>query len=239
MVYSLNGGVLVIGSLFWQNDLETKSNDGLRQAWRSNRLDISKCIDVSAPIRYGRFSKEDVYTMIFDNRLSKENFGTAKAIPFKRSPSDWTELKHEVEQLSSVEGQGQRFIKWSTQASEAWCICCICFNPTLDKEIKSDILENWRKALKESANGYRYFSKFCCRFSLNKVGELDIPWPTEANQFDYLIATSTQPRNRKGIDVLTVDEIAEYAVNRGYLKPNIAHGIKTFQDAAILQKLAD
>jgi hypothetical protein len=107
----------------------------------------------------------------------------------------------------------------------------------LDKAIKSDILENWSKALKESIDGYRYFLKCFDRFSLNTFGELNIPWPSEANGFDYLIATSTQPRNREGIDVLTIDEIAEYAVNRDYIKPNIAHGIKTFQDEAILFKL--
>jgi hypothetical protein len=112
MVYSLNGGVLIIGSLFWQNDLDSKVKDGLREKWRNHRLAIGASIDVSVPVRYARFSKDNVYTMIFDNRLPAENFGTAKAIPFKKHPSNWKELKYEVEELSSVEGQGQRFVKW-------------------------------------------------------------------------------------------------------------------------------
>jgi hypothetical protein len=127
MDYNLNGGVLIIGSLFWQDDLDQTKKDRLRKKWRSDRLIMDKSIKVSVPIRYGRFSGSQekgnlTYTMVFDSSLPKEKFGKAKAVPFKKSLSNWNELRVEVGALSGAEGTGKDFIKGDQ------CLVCLLYS---------------------------------------------------------------------------------------------------------------
>lgn len=240
--YNLRGGVLIIGSLFWQDDLDSTRKDGLRKKWRNERLDMSKATKVSVPIRYGRFSGSakkgnQTYTMIFDRELPKERFGTGMVVPLKNNPHNWSELNFEVKKLSSAEGEGSEFIKWATEKNEAWCICAICFNPKADEQTKTDILKKWEHTLKENKDGHLYFAKAPNKFNLNIRGELEISWPTEAEGLDYLIATSTQPRNRAGVSKLTIQEIADHVSNRDYFKHNLDNEISTYQDNDILTAL--
>ena len=77
----LKGGVLVIGSLLWQDYLD-KPGDDIRKNWRANSLSISNKIQVKMPIRYGRFSeKSQIYTMVFSNACKRKS-GTAFVLPF-------------------------------------------------------------------------------------------------------------------------------------------------------------
>lgn len=78
---------------------------------------------------------------------------------------------------------------------------------------------------------------FTTSYSCTSQGKLEIPWPAELKDFDFLIATSTQPRTRNGISELTIQEIADHVPNREYLKPNISHGITTYRDDEILRAL--
>lgn len=236
MKYNLKGGVLIIGSLFWQDDRD--NGDGIRKQWRTAHLDMNRSINVSMPIRYGRFSSANAYTMIFDNTMSIDKHGIAKAVPFKTNPNSWEQLKFETERLSQAEGTGKRFIKWSPTMNEAWCICSICFNPKVDSQLKSDILNNWGAALNESQAGYLYFAQRPEKYCLTLQGELLIPWPRESDAVDYLIATSTQPRNRGDVPLLTIQEIANHVSNRDYFRQNMRHGITTYQDESISKILS-
>jgi hypothetical protein len=119
----------------------------------------------------------------------------------------------------------------------AWCVCCILFNKKVSTEKRSDIPSKWSLALNENQSGSNYFSQNAASYSCTTQGELEIPWPAELEWLDFLIATSTQPRNREGIDELTIQEIADHVPNREYLKPNISHGITTYQDNEILKAL--
>lgn len=57
----LNGGVLIIGSLLWQDDSSAQPGDQARKHWRETFLvDKSNRLHVKAPIRYGRYSKMPV-----------------------------------------------------------------------------------------------------------------------------------------------------------------------------------
>jgi hypothetical protein len=237
MNYNLKGGVLIIGSLLWQDDRDSK-DDGIRKRWRENRLDLDKSITVSLPIRYGRFSGSEkkgnqTYTMVFDSSLPNEKFGKAKVVPFKRSITNWEQLQDEVRALLEAEGNGISFIK----GNDAWCICCIAFNKNVSKEKKNDVFDKWSQALSENQSGSKYFSQNPASYSCTSQGELEIPWPVELKGLDFLIATSTQSRNRNGISELTIQEIADHVPNREYLKPNISHGITTYQDDEILKAL--
>ena len=64
-------GVLIIGSLFWDNST--------RDEWRRDRLDLERRQYVRAPIRYGRQStgRGCSYTMVFSAGLCEAEFGTA------------------------------------------------------------------------------------------------------------------------------------------------------------------
>ena len=62
-------GVLIIGSLYWDNKEH-------RKEWRRERLvDLDKKEYVHAPIRYGRLSRKRgcTYTMVFSRQLDDPN----------------------------------------------------------------------------------------------------------------------------------------------------------------------
>ena len=68
---SLNAGILIIGSLLWDDE---------RRAWRDARLEMGLAETVMAPIRYGRLSgkrRGHTYTMVF-SRLCQA--GQAKVV---------------------------------------------------------------------------------------------------------------------------------------------------------------
>lgn len=234
MDYNLKGGVLIIGSLFWQDDRDSKG-DGIRKRWRDSRLEMSKSIKASVPIRYGRFSGSEqkgneTYTMVYDKNLSKDMFGRGKVLPFKNNVGNWHDLRVEVEGLSEAEGPAKRFVK----GDDAWCVCCILFNEKVSQDVRADILSKWGLALNENKIGSSCFLQDAAAYSCTTQGELEIPWPVELKALDFLIATSTQPRNREGIKDLTITEITDHISNREYFIPNFLRGIGTNQDREIL-----
>jgi hypothetical protein len=232
----LKGGVLIIGSLYWQ-DYRDNPTDNIRINWRKAQLDMQNATNVSVPIKYGRFSGKiedgvQTYTMVFDNTLEPSQYGSAKAVPFKNQPQIWVELENEVIELSKAEGKEKKFLK----GNYAWGVCCIVFNPNLREEIKEYILLEWEKGLKEYTTSYKVFENDYDGLSVSKKGELLIEWPNEAMDFDYLIATSTRPKFRDDNCPITPKEIADYVNNRPYFFENIKAGIKTYQDEEIAKE---
>jgi len=234
MNFKLNGGVLIIGSLYWQ-DYRDNIVDNIRKKWREENLEMKNAIDVSVPIRYGRFSGSkdkgnQTYTMVFDNTLHKNQIGFGKGVPFVNQPKSWNELKNEVIELSKAEGSGKKFLKGDTN----WGVCCILFNPTIDKHLKEMILNEWLAELKTYETSYNLFKDDYSLFSTSNSGELMIEWPHEANDLDYLIATATRPKFDKDIIDISPKEVARYVQNRDYFINNLRHGIKTYQDEEII-----
>lgn len=228
MEYTLKGGALIIGSLYWQRHLNLEKLDLKRERWRKERLHVEQVVDVAVPIRYGRFStsgSKQAYTMIFDNTLRKDQFGNAKVLPLKRTIHNFDALKTEVEELSEAEGKDRNFLK----GTPAWCFCTIIFNPKVEDSIRKSILTDWKKELEKNEE-YLSCDKDFKEYCVKPSGELDIPWPAEANEFDFLLAAATKPQLRQGVDELTHEEIAQYVGSRPYFGPNVAHGITTYQD---------
>ena len=60
----LKGGVIIIGSLIWEDHL--KKADNIRKNWRKQNL-LDKPVLAKVPIRYGRESqtRKHTYTMVF------------------------------------------------------------------------------------------------------------------------------------------------------------------------------
>jgi hypothetical protein len=176
--------------------------------------------------------------MVFDNLLKNKEYGIAKAIKFKRKNYiNFPEIRESVKQLSNIEGQYcRRFIKGEKNKTVAWCVCAILFNPkTITPALKAYILKNWVNQFKKNDIGYRKFILSPELYSLKKTGELDIPWPKELKDIDFLKATSTKPLMRDGLKEVTADEISNHVKNREYFYPNIKNGIKTFQDDEIIK----
>tara|TARA_Y100001972_G_scaffold121316_1_gene165166 strand:- start:3661 stop:4383 length:723 start_codon:yes stop_codon:yes gene_type:complete len=227
--FQLSAGVLMVGSLYWQDDLNP--GDGKRKKWREDYLEMSKSVDVKVPIRYGRLSakgKNQTYTMILDAKLNEDQFGTAKAVPAKTNPITLARLLNLTNELSEVEGgKTNHFVK----GSEPWCICGILINPMIEREIKSVIIKTWNSKLKENETGFVNFSKDPNLFSSDINGHLQIPWPENLDDIDLLVATATRPI---GSTIVEPMEIARLIGNRPYFHPNIKKGIRTFQDELIL-----
>ncbi len=232
MKMNLNGGVLIVGSLFWQDDLKPEKEDGIRKQWRENRLVEKNSVDVMVPIRYGRLSgqkKNDnqVYTMVFDKSLHAKDFGIAKAIPFQNVITSWQELESEVVEMSKAEGTGNSFVK----GMKAWCVCSIIFNPKVSLETQASTLKKWHENLKSNLEGYGHLSQARNRYCVGEEGELLISWPKYADDFDFLIATSTKAES--DMSKITPEEIVKYIVNRDYFLLNRKARIQTFQDIDI------
>lgn len=238
MEFNLRGGVLIIGSLFWQ-DHRDKEGDDIRTKWRETHLKMELEVSIKVPIKYGRYSREGSYTMVFDNTLTEKNFGSAKAIPLSSSFEGFEDIKREVNVLSKTEGRHESdFIKGKRKETTAWCVCGVLFNPeTINDELKSSILNKWSLELRRNKVGYDTFLRDPSLYSMSKEGELQVPWPKELNDFDFLLATSTKPIKRPGAEALTAEEIANYVENRPYFYPNIENGISTFQDDQIISYL--
>ncbi len=108
---NLKGGALIIGSLFWQNDLDTQSKDGIRKDWRAKSLKKT-LFKVKLPIRYGRLSQGGIYTMVFSKECEVNNqFGLGYIKPLRNdSLNTWDEIEKEVIEMSHAEGLKGRFI---------------------------------------------------------------------------------------------------------------------------------
>ncbi|WP_243471712.1 hypothetical protein [Winogradskyella sp. MH6] len=237
MKYNLEGGVLIIGSLYWQDWLNEEGDD-IRKNWRDNHLDMTSVRDVKAPVRYGRFSgkaelNNQTYTMVFDKELPEEKYGNVKVVPFKTKFEDWKMMKDEVHRLSNSEGgKTDEFIKGNKQP---WCVCGIIINPKVETLIKKDLLSNWSRSLRENKIGYKNFEDIYSEFSMSINGEFLFSWPDEVENLDVLIATATRPKLREGAEKLTIQEISNHVDNRAYFMPNLECGINTFQDEEILK----
>src|SRR3990172_3402096 len=108
MNWDLSGGVIIIGSLLWQNYLK-EEGDNIRLNWRNCHLDIESKIPVRVPIRYGRKSASGIMTMVFSNRMAKRS-GFGYVIPLKRKINNRDELLSECTALSTAEGMKGNFI---------------------------------------------------------------------------------------------------------------------------------
>ena len=110
---SIKGGVIIMGSLFWEDEkncVRGKEDVGrARRRWREINLDLSQTKSVPMPIRYGRISEEasrkSTYTMVL-SRDYLNRLGTALIVPFKKtfSINQKTKIKEQIIRLARVEG---------------------------------------------------------------------------------------------------------------------------------------
>lgn len=229
------GGVIIIGSLLWENT-------PIRHNWKTLNLEsVDTKRFVSVPIRYGRQSstRSDTYTMIFSNHMSTQQ-GQAYILGFKDDIKNANNLQSQAFALGAAEGL------WKTESpsiNRSWGTVGLLVNPKIhNKDKKSaDVVRNWWIKL------YQTYSKTFDPLQyqidesevpvIDKDGFLQIPWTTEMDDFDFLIATPVVPQPKR---LLTSKEIADQMITknyRTYFDNNRENSIRTFQDLEILEHL--
>src|SRR5262245_9552965 len=179
---SLRLGILIIGSLYWEDD---------RREWRDTRLRMQEAIDVRAPIRYGKISKRrgDTYTMVFSRGCAA---GQAKAVPCQNEVRTAEDLVLEAEHLWAAERRAAR----NGRISADWGSVTLLPNP--QRVIPPDILNCWTARV-HCAEVYGNIRQAPGEGALiDERGILQITWPTLLAYnspviLDLLMATATQP----------------------------------------------
>jgi hypothetical protein len=246
--WNLRGGVIIIGSLLWQDHLENKDQDDIRKKWRNYNLIKKSKTMVRLPIRYGRYSKDSIYTMVFSSDCQKDRkLGTGYIFSFRLKPIKGIKaLLTKAKAMSKAEGMERKL-------ENDWGKIAILFNPDkINPEIKKQILLEWNKEvekIKELEEGswevYKLGNEEPCVKSNSK---LTIKWPDPLDnqeaqilsELDFLIAAVTKPEHKTKTTYPSDCEVAETVKNdesRFYFCNNIKHGITTFQDNAIINKI--
>jgi len=228
---SLNGGILVIGSLLWDKDK-------LREDWRNEYLRVENKIRTSAPIRYGRISKDRNFTfsMVFSQDCNDEyKIGKAFFVPFRENPISFDKLKTQTTELIKSE---RKKIEVENRFNWSWGTLAIVLNPKIllkdsDKYTEANSLLNyWEKCYGNRFNpdNYKVGQEIPI---LNKQGVLSFTWTDELKDYDFLIATATKPEIE---EYPTSKEIADRIITNKYSEyfdKNIEFEISTFQDKEI------
>lgn len=214
-------GVLIIGSLYWDNE------NG-RDEWRMRRLDMNARISVRAPIYYGRksASRGNTYTMTFRRN---DPSGIAALVPCQREIATIDDLKEEAEALWKAEAPNS---EWGAIGSGWGCVGALLGSD----EAREALASAWKTHFRTTRTG-----------GLSVVsadGILGITWPETVNKtpldIDVIIATVTKPAN-KPIGAYSIAD-AWLHQNQGferYFFENVSHGIRTFDDGEIWQRIEE
>jgi len=243
MRLNINCGVLIIGSLFWDNNQGKHINQ--RKNWRKSKLSITKSIHVKVPIRYGRESGKipKTYTMVFSKEAEKKNeLGTAYLVPIKRANIAFFKgLQSQAEFLSEAEGiEDKKIVKGN---KKKWCTIGLIVNPKLSTEKKDYILNKWKdiinnQGLKDDDKNYKIGNE---ESVLSERGEIFINWITAIDnenqtiidEFDIVLASATKPNLRSY--PLPKELIERNKMDkRKYFYNNIKNGIFTFLDTELI-----
>ncbi len=235
MGWDFKGGVIIIGSLLWQDYLENPGDD-IRAKWRRARLDFENKIPVRMPIRYGRKSASNIMTMVFSNRMARKK-GFGYVVPFKTRINNQDELLCEAIALSAAEGMKGNFVR-------SWGVLTYLLNDSnVDSNRKQEFIRLFRqrKNTKFDIKEYKVDRERSC---VSKSLKLDIDWVTPVSEIDkpkidefhFLLATATKPDK----NIPTYNEIAQTIrtdTQRKYFINNLTNGIITHDDFEIAKLL--
>jgi hypothetical protein len=232
----MKGGVLIIGSLLWDN--------GEREKWRQENLNLLGKFQVYLPIRYGRKSgpkRNSTHTMVFSNKCYSKRYGvgTGWVVPLVTEIDSIDGLKDQASKMGKVEGIPDGF-------SSSWGIVAIKFNPYRNTE---PLKQEWCDFISHRIEKHEILSAKLKteKAAVNSKGLLTIKWSrlidqsniSEIKGIDFLIATATVPtisKNRYPTSHVIADTMTK-ANYTEYFDQNRKNGIITFQDQRISGKI--
>lgn len=229
-------GVLIIGSLYW--DVAPH-----RRTWRCDRLDQYRGRYVHVPIRYGRLSeKRQSYTMVFSTSLGTHEYGRAIVVPCSRRVRSAADLVDEAVHLWTAETTHGKNPGGRVSAKDGWG--CVGALPNPQRPLPADLRAGWTERVSDEPLYGKLNAADSEDAAVDQSGLLTIPWPETEDgsplEVDLLLATATAPKIVDG-RYPTVQEIAGAWNNTDgrahYFYNNREHGITTFQDPAIEDRL--
>lgn len=238
MDWNLKGGVIIIGSLLWQEYLH-KPGDKIRLDWRKNYLDLENKIQAKVPIRYGRVSTKSgngIITMVFSNKM-KRKLGFAYVVPLNRRVQGADEMLAICNGLCAAEGMKDRF-------HTTWGVLGYMINKSrLEKDIVKSIKKIFNEKIIEplDTSAYKVGRERSC---ISKTLELTIPWiaavsghdQSKMDEFDFLLGAATQPTSPQP-NIQEIARLIKSDNDRRYFLNNIKNGILTHEDFNISKHL--
>lgn len=244
---NLRGGVIIIGSLLWEDHLKFKNGeDFIRRNWRKRNLNMEQRRLIPLPIRYGRISRTryNTYTMIFCNTVDVFQ-SRGFVVPFLENIDSFENLYIQAIALAKAEGIYKDNNK---RITASWGSIGILLNPKLIEEypsVNSYLREKWSDLYSEYQSTFNSneYSVEGITPALDQNGFMQIDWVEDFDGFDFLLATATVPNPKEKV---SAHEIAQ-AMNhpnkdypngyKNYFIRNREKGIETLQDEEILNKL--
>ncbi|MCC5916517.1 MAG: restriction endonuclease subunit S [Cryomorphaceae bacterium] len=222
----LKGAVLIIGSLWWDEN-------SFRKKLRDDYLLMSESKLVDAPIRYGRFSdKRKTYTMVFSSSLvTKSQKGKAYLIPILEK---YCNTESVIEVAHAIINAEYKSIYENERFNWGWGCLPLLLNPKKQNSQIQTLSSLWNDHF---SNGFNpdHYKVGDESPSVNRNGQLQIPWSSEFNNFDFIISTSTKPNSDSYPDSKRLIEI--FKQDDKYFRKNVDSGISTFQDKEIADGL--
>lgn len=228
----LRAGVLIVGSLWWDDST-------VRREWRSKRLSVRAAQLVRLPIRYGRRSsrRSNTFTMVLSPLCyrHRRGLGTGYIVPCRAPIASTEDLLREVKSLARAEGLSGT--QWT------WGAVGILVNPKC--QLPDKILTIWGNYFQDVASRCQLFERHAAseRPIVSSKGILSLRWPTLRRaknnvDLDLLLATPTAPSLTKHRHLCYPQpgEIAAAYVRAGkpgYFGKNVGAGIRTAQDMTI------
>ncbi|PZM84303.1 MAG: hypothetical protein DKT66_06615 [Candidatus Melainabacteria bacterium] len=222
-------GILIIGSLFWREN---------RQQWRTENLLEDLAFPVRAPIRYGRLSSSNTYTMTFSRAAP---FGEALVLPCRREVSDIDDLKHEARLLWGAEVNAHA----TESVSSDWGCVALLSNGS---EKAAVITNHWSEFVSAIPN-YGRISHAAGEEKIVESGILQFSWESvfaqersSSTKLDLILATANDPTIDQSMQIYASPQTIADAWNTHrnaveYFRNNRESRIKTFQDSEIIEHL--
>ncbi|MGA7280512.1 MAG: hypothetical protein WBZ40_01890 [Acidimicrobiia bacterium] len=209
---TLDGAVLIVGSLIWDNDR--------RREWRTAHLDSERARPVRAPIRYGRISesRNNTYTMTLD---ADGATGVGALVPLARQIEDVQDLVREAEALWAAEDRNTG----ANALGSSWgCVGVLIRS----RDSLGHLAREWAANFTNRAEPFP---------PVTRNGLLQIPWPADVEtsepvEFDVILATANKPVEGF-VDSAVIAAAWCERGHESYFFNNVLNGIRTDQDASI------
>lgn len=219
-----NGGVLIIGSLIWD---EAK----IREEWRADNLDMDKKTLINLPIRYGRISQSRncTYSMVFSSDCrSVDKLGKGYFIPFKEEMT----IGQILEQGKLIIDAEHNRVTDLTRFNWGWGCLAVALNPRISKDKSKEFTSKWSEKYSNGFNPNQYKIEEEEPI-VSKKGHLKIDWQDELSEIEFIIGTATKPNIKGYPNAKTIAQ--KMFVNKydEYYRSNRKILIKTFQDEDI------